>query len=167
MAGTAAVAAAVKVKVESAWSGLPEVTAGVTVVVVLVLEFALVLQLAVMPAGSPVTARLAEVPVAKAPPAVTLIASVVVPPCITVIGDEEEYVLAEDTARVGGAKVTVRGTATLTVEVAALASVARKVKVRVVLLATALMLPFTVTEAVTAEEPFGVTTPVLPVIAPV
>lgn len=107
--GTAAEDAAVSVRVETARSsGLPEVIAGTTVVVLLVLEPALVLQLAVTPAGSPVTARLAEVPVAKAPPAFTVMALAAVPPCTTFSGLAVEYGVAEDTASVGLLSVTVR-----------------------------------------------------------
>lgn len=80
-AGMTAAGETVRVRVETARSALPEVTTGVKVVAGLVLEDALVLQFALTPAGSPLTIRLATLPVAKDPPAVTVMASVEELPC--------------------------------------------------------------------------------------
>ena len=85
--GTTAVGDTVSVSVGVVWSVPPEVI-GVTVVVVLVLDPAFVLQLAVTPAGSPVSTRLAVLLGAKDPPAVTVIASVADFPCMILSGEE-------------------------------------------------------------------------------
>lgn len=100
---TFALDAAVSVRVADAWEGVPE---GVTVVLFPAMEF--VLQLAVTPAGNPATDKVAEPPVANEPPAVTVKVFAAVLPCMTLRGDDEEYVLPDATISVGALNVRAR-----------------------------------------------------------
>jgi len=137
--GTTAVDETVSVSVDVIKSGVPVGVTGVA------------LQLAVTPAGKPVTVRAAVAAGAKEPPAVTVITSVPLMPCIT-----ESVELAAVTASVGALSVTCNGIATVTEDATELTSMAAKVKDSEVLLAMAALLPARVRVVLPAPAPLMV-----------